>query len=540
MRPLLTRVAPFLTFFLWGCAALDSESPELLAQLNDFEVVEHRQNAFLASPDALPNLEDMRTYAAEIDVLYETESLRLGPLGSALLSKFDASLYGHLVLTKFYAALDETAAADHQVWVNRIRNHTSHQREGTLESPYRALTLEDAHAYIRQRGDSVIGEMYGQSDNYPLVAYILAKNPNGYVDKVYFEIKAFESYRELTDDPANAEPADVIRELARQQVNAAQVAYGIYLIENAGSDAEKHKQILATGRQWLRTARSRQNALPHYFLGNLAVENRHDGISWDAVKQNYERAIQLGYTDAHVSLARLYLQAVYGDAERRTGLNLLEEAAEKGNASAAAALGALLISQAPDDAIAYLKQAAESGSARYQLGYIRTLTQPQHDRQLGVEELQWLKTLAEEDKNQEAMILLGTIYAKGLYDDKVKMRQARRWYRRSVEVMPDNGQNVNEVAWVLATTHIKRLRNPSLAVKYMDELMAKNEAARNSPAYMDTWAAAYAAVGDFQRAIELQEQAVAIAAKTASNVRPILEAHLQHYKDRQALTEQVP
>lgn len=539
MRLLLTRVAPLFSLILWGCATVDSTTPDQLARINDFEIVQQRQDAFLASDNALEDLDVMRTYAAEVDVLYETESLRLGPLGSALLTKFDASLIGHLVLSKFYASLDETAAAEHLVWVNRIHNHITHERDGSLTKPYRALTLEDAKAYIRDRGDSVIGSMYGQSDTYPLVAYLLAKQPSGYVDKVYFEIRAFERLKELLKEPINAEPADVIRELAAKQVNAAQVAYGIYLIENAGTDPKKSKQIIATGQQWLRTARTQSNALPHYFLGNLAVAQRSEGVSWSAVKANYEHAIELGYTDAHVSLARLYLQAVFGDQERRRGLTLLEEAAELNNATAAAALGTLLMSQDPDEAVAYLRQAAESGSARYQLGYIRTLTQPDHLQQLSNEEFGWMKSLAE-DQNQEAMILLGTIYAKGLYGDKVKMRHARRWYRRSVEVMPDNGQNVNEVAWLLATTHLKRLRNPSLAVKYMDALMTNNETARNTPAFMDTWAAAYAAAGDFQRAIELQEEAVAIASQTSSDVQAVLEAHLQNFKDQQALTEQVP
>ena len=70
--------------------------------------------------------------------------------------------------------------------------------------------------------------------------------------------------------------------------------------------------------------------------------------------------------------------------------------------------------------------------------------------------------------------------------------------------------------------------------------MSNNAQARINPAFIDTWAAAYASAGDFQRAIELQEEAVALAEDTESEVRHLLELHLRNYRDRKALTEQVP
>lgn len=540
MRLKTRLLAPFLATFLYGCASLTPPDLELLSKIDDFDIVQQRQDAFLALPDALSRLKDMRTYSEEVGVLYGTESLRLGPLGSAIIAKHDASLNGHLVLRKFYGPLDEKAAASHAKWVERIKNYASHGRSGSLSKPYRVLTIEDAHAFVVERGDSVIGSMYGENDEYPLVAYVIARKPTGDVEKIYFEIRSYERWRELTPDPGNAQPVDVIRELAQLQDNSAQVAYGIYLLENAASNPEQQDQIIGTGRNWLRTASNAPNALPSYFLANYEVAYRRDrGVSWDRVKTRYERAIQLGYTDAQVSLGRLYLQGVFGAPERRTGLELLESAAEKNNVDAASALGALLLSQAPDDALGYIKQAAELGDSRHRLAYVRTIVHPPYENQLGPTAFAWIEKLADED-NQEAMILLATIYAKGLYEEKVSIRQARRWYRRSVEVEPTDGQNVNEVAWVLATTHLRRLRNPTLAIKYMDTLMSNNAEARTSPEYIDTWAAAYAAAGDFRRAIELQEEAVARADETESDVKQILELHLRNYQDRKALTEKVP
>ncbi len=503
-------------------------------------VVQQKQDTFLALPDTLARLKDMRTYAGEVSVLYRTESLRLGPLGSALISKHDASLNGHLVLRKFYRSLDESAYAKHAHWVDKIKHHVVHGRDGSLDQPFRALTLEDAHAFLLERGDTVIGTMYGQSDEYPLIAYVLSRNELGHVNKTYFEIRAYARWRDMTADPTNAQPLDVIRALAQAQDNSAQVAYGVYLLENASSNEEKRDQLIIAGRNWLQTASASPNALPPYFLANFEVAERAQGISWERVKARYESAIQLGYTDAHVRLGRLYLQGVYGGQERRTGLELLEEAAALNNVDAATALGSLLMSQAPNDALAYLKQAATLGTDRHRLHYIRTLVQPSRPAMaLDSTEFDWVTNLAH-DRNQEAMILLGTIHARGLFNDHVSIRQARRWYRRSVEVQPTAGEHVNEVAWVLATTHLKRLRNPTLAIKYMDVLMQQNEAAREHPAYIDTWAAAYAAAGNFQRAIELQEEALAKAESTQSDIHHLLKAHLQNYKERKALTEEVP
>ena len=533
-------LAPLLASFLWGCASITPPDPVLLAQIDDFELVQQRQDAFLALPDALARLQDMQSYATEVAVLYDTESLRLGPLGSALIAKYDASLNGHLVLQKFYRPLHDAATAKHVDWVRKITNHAAHGRDGSLQQPFRALTIEDAHAFILNRGESVIGSTYGQSEEFPLIAYLLARDASEYVKKVYFEIQAYPRWRELTPDPANAHTVDVIRALARARDNSAQVAYGIYLLENANSDPTKRDRIIATGRNWLRNANATPNAMPPFFLANFEVAQRAKGISWDRVKANYERAIQLGYTDAHVRLGKLYLQGVFGSPERRIGLELLEEAVELNNVEAASALGSLLMSQAPDEAIEYFHKAAELGGRRHKLTYVRTILQPSHERALSETEFNWIADLANEE-NQEAMVLLGNIYAKGLYDSKVSIRQARKWYRRSVEIRPNDGQHVNEVAWVLATTHLKRLRNPTLAIQYMDTLMTSNEQARNLPAYIDTWAAAYAAAGDFRRAIELQQEAVALAEqRQEGNVKAVLESHLRDYKDRKALTEKVP
>jgi hypothetical protein len=71
--------------------------------------------------------------------------------------------------------------------------------------------------------------------------------------------------------------------------------------------------------------------------------------------------------------------------------------------------------------------------------------------------------------------------------------------------------------------------------------MDNNEAARRRPEYLDTWAAAYAANGDFDRAISVQEEALTVAeAPDFEDVRDILREHLDAFRDQQTITERAP
>ena len=104
-----------------------------------------------------------------------------------------------------------------------------------------------------------------------------------------------------------------------------------------------------------------------------------------------------------------------------------------------------------------------------------------------------------------------------------------------------NPELINDVVWTLAVSDEPQLRNPREALKLMDALMGANKEAAGNPAYLDTWAAAYAANGKFPRAVELQEQAVQ-AAKTQAkdDVVKVLGEHLAAFKRGEAITEKVP
>ena len=71
--------------------------------------------------------------------------------------------------------------------------------------------------------------------------------------------------------------------------------------------------------------------------------------------------------------------------------------------------------------------------------------------------------------------------------------------------------------------------------------MSADDNARKNPAYLDTWAAAHAANGNFARAVELQQQAVdAARAQEESAVIEVLEAHLAAFQRGEAVIDPVP
>ena len=74
----------------------------------------------------------------------------------------------------------------------------------------------------------------------------------------------------------------------------------------------------------------------------------------------------------------------------------------------------------------------------------------------------------------------------------------------------------------------------------MDRLMNSSARARNQPEYLDTWAATYAASGDFEKALTLQEQAIDVANRDQTDVIDILREHLELFKDGKTVTEKAP
>jgi len=139
-----------------------------------------------------------------------------------------------------------------------------------------------------------------------------------------------------------------------------------------------------------------------------------------------------------------------------------------------------------------------------------------------------------------AMLLLGNLFARG---DGVRrsFRKALKWYKAAVAQAPNDANIVNEIAWNLTVTHFDGLRHPKYALTLMNHTMADNEKARANPAFMDTWAAAYAATGDFVNATAMQKKAIAAAQEQQQNKDlEVLTQHLEAFQRGEVVIDPVP
>ena len=82
-------------------------------------------------------------------------------------------------------------------------------------------------------------------------------------------------------------------------------------------------------------------------------------------------------------------------------------------------------------------------------------------------------------------------------------------YRRAMNLQPDWPLPAGQLAWLLATSRDESLRDPEEAVRLAEGLLQASGG--TDPRLLETQAAAYAAAGEFDRAIELTERAIASA-----------------------------
>jgi cell division protein FtsN len=112
------------------------------------------------------------------------------------------------------------------------------------------------------------------------------------------------------------------------------------------------------------------------------------------------------------------------------------------------------------------------------------------------------------------------------------LKSALNDYTRALEINPFFVDAYNNKAWILATCSDQRIRDGGQAVR----LATKAVELKPNISSMDTLAAAHAATGNFEAAVDLQTQAIQklmLENKTAEV--PKYMTHLRSYRSRQAL-----
>lgn len=526
------------------------------------------REAFFRAPDLASRLDRLGELEAQALAVVEDEPLKLGSIGSAILDTYVGSLTGHYVLARFYDHVGNPKADFHRDWVERIRADMTAGGDGTREAPYRAVTPVEARMFALSRDLSPVGAIYQADDDGPVAFALLLqlRPPSGPLETLAFDLSGlYESMRQdfvtvmsradhseavesAGEDAAAAGAADdftpftLIGFLAKQSDTAAQTAVGAFLATQGRFD---------DAVEWLRAASRTGNLFANSLLARIywersraAEDDAAREAALDQVMENYLHAIALGSADAMYALGVLYLNGHYGDENKIAGVPLLEQAAELEQSEAIMFLAHLhyageVVEQDLGEARAYYARAAELGNAFARRSYARFLL----DRSVGQpgdpRALTWLEELADEGE-AESMLLLGNLHARGVGTDR-SPRRAVGWYKRAVREAPADPGIVNEVAWTLAVSDQQDLRRQRYARTIMDRLMTDNAEARTRPEYLDTWAATYAATGDFERAVDLQQQALdAASAGDFEDVIDILEQHLELFRAGGTVSEAVP
>ena len=553
-----------------GCATVPTEPPptyEELAHLAagettvDANLVARLREAFLATPDFDERIRAVTLLEDQAETLIPAEQpLRLGPIGSAILEEYRASLTGHHVLAEFYRHVDlPEQAAVHDAWVDAIRAEVESSGTGTLEAPYAVLSRHEAKGFLRSRGLTSVGSTYRQSPEHSFMLWISANRANQPIENVFFELDALYSAISASArrKPSTVFPIGPPKTCAELGICETLNPLVFIQVLAAGDDPAALTFLGWQGLSRfndavhaLRLASRFENAMANRILAELWLQAAFGGNNDEKEREDYlqgaERnllvAIDAGFDDAMFELGRLYLSEAYGSEKTIRGLPLVTRSAELGNPEALVWLGWRHtlgddLDRDHERAEEYFLRAAEREESR-KLEYARFLMHRDVDRGFNERAYRWVRQFARNDDPQ-AMVLIGDLYARGLHVGK-SYRRAGSWFRNAVKTAPDDPYLVNEVAWRLAVTHLPKLRDERYALEIMERIMSESEEARRNPAYLDTWAAAYAANGDFERAIAVQEQAIEEARAAEDDDLPILLEHLEAFRAGEEISEQVP
>ena len=523
--------------------------------------------AFLATEDFDRRLRELTLLEQQALALMD-QPLRLGAVGSAILDLHYASLVGHRALAGFYKHVEHPRQARrHEEWAAAIAARIEASAEGTSdEAPLQAFSANEANAFVAMRGLERVGAKYHETEAHPFQLWIQARPAGGAVSNLFFDLSALFNALEaaVRRDPGAALPIGGAPATCRTLDmcdNFNSWAF-IHLLAVRGDDSAAQTFVgwkvagldggAPVGRQgdavpWLQRAARAGNALASVTLADMHLWEANRSTEearpiWLArAEDELERGIDLGSDGALVTLGSLYAGGVYGADKLSRGEELIQQAAALNNTAALLALArrhAYGGEDVRDAGLAeryFLRAAERDEDAKVQ--YARFLLF--EGRAFNDRAWRWLRDMADA-KNADAMVLIGYLYAKGLHVNQ-RLRRAKSWLKSAVKAAPDDAQVVNEVAWTLTVSPLDGLRDARYALKIMERVMRdEDNIARRVPAYLDTWAAAYAANGDFERAIALQEEAIEQASRGNTEELDVLQEHLETFRAGKLISEDVP
>ncbi|MBL6815299.1 MAG: sel1 repeat family protein [Pseudomonadales bacterium] len=525
-------------------------------------------DAYLALPDFAEQLGYMTSLETRVLALRADEPLAMGALGSALIERNPSSLTGHHALTTFYQHLDAAEAVEtHANAFEMQRQIILASGDGSEQQPYRVTSRADAVLTFSQDGRTMVGGIYQSNGPTPLQLLLLYReNATSPVRSRYFDLSALASAVGADDAADTENPWETLRILADSNDSAARAAIGTYL-------AGQRRYESAAG--WLEMASREPNLLAHTLLARIywyqsgVIDKAPSGDSTPQMTaeelvrkaiENHVKAIDLGSTESMYTLGRWLLEDTHTkpssgnddprlstENKQEQALALLQQAGELGHAESYIYLASQYqrgtkLPKSDDLANRYFARAADLRNPKAVISYARYIAGSEQ-RESQTRLMPLLRELADAN-NPEAMVVIGNLYAKGI-EVRRSARQAVRWYKKAVDQVQashhGNAAIVNEVAWTLAVSDQRGLQQPDYAQAIMDEMMRSNKQVQTHPEYLDTWAATYAANGNFPKAIELQKRALYFArTQERSDVIDILQTHLESFEAGANITDNIP
>lgn len=214
-----------------------------------------------------------------------------------------------------------------------------------------------------------------------------------------------------------------------------------------------------------------------------------------------------------------------------------KKAADNNDADAQYYLGLIYIEQGQSEqGQALIKASAKAGFAKAEFHQTVRVLLKEKDPEAAQKALQRMQQYAEAGDDM-AQFWMGNVFLFGHANQKISPNEASYWYQMAAQ--QNNLRAMNNLAWIKTLARDSELYDPAGAVKLALKVV---EIYPKSHGYLDTLAAAYAANGQYELAVEVQQKVIELAkSRECESCTPKLveyyQGHLEHYLEKEPLEE---
>ncbi|TQV81076.1 J domain-containing protein [Aliikangiella coralliicola] len=228
------------------------------------------------------------------------------------------------------------------------------------------------------------------------------------------------------------------------------------------------------------------------------------------------------------------LFSIASDNSHQAGIDYLTSAAEKGSVVAELILGfeyqySLSTDKDIEKAKYWLSKALSQGHKNAPMMLASAILL--NDKMTADEVEQLLsKEIEERDQRAFNLLAMANLFGIGMNEN---LPESLKWFEELATA--GDIEQVNEVAWFLATSDIPQLNGSNAAMNYADYFLIPEPT--TNPRYVDTLAAIYAASGDFAKAYVTQLNAIIHLKQSASEdlTNAALDEEITDYESRSKL-----